>query len=894
MTAEQWQSIEHYFAAIGELPPVAREAALSAIDDEAVRQEVASLLLHASNGETVAATVGAMASKLDPAASREQRIGPYKLVRRLAQGGQGAVFEAVRDDGAFQQRVAIKLVKWETDSNAARERFRQERQILARLEHPLIGRLLDGGETADGVPYLVMEFVDGLPLTTGTEGWTRRRKLELFLEVAAAVTFAHRSLIVHRDLKPANILVTKEGTPKLLDFGIAKLLDSDATRTMTNVQALTPHYASPEQVRGNAITTASDVYSLGVVLYEVLTGRRPYDVSTATAVELDRIVCRTPPAPPGLGSELDHILLMALRKEPERRYGSVQEFADDIARYLDDRPVKARPDTIGYRTGKYVRRHWMGLAAAAIALASLCIGAAVAIYQARIAQQRFQQVRNLANTFIFQFDDAISEIPGTTQARMLVVKTGLDYLNNLSKAAGTDRELTAELARAYQRVGKLQGSPLESNLGDTAGAAESFQRGLVLYESLSTRTSRYALEQVDCLRGLAVMRAAQNRYSEANATIQRAFREVAPFQARQDRQTLELMSSLHDAAAYIDHMGGTPDDDLRHERKSAEYREAWLKTVPPEDAARGTQSVAVAHLKLGRSLQGLGQLSEAAREMELAEKGIARALELKPGSFTFLRNQMAVSASLAGIYGSPVIPCLQQYGKAVQFARLALDDNRRLLETDPGNANLSMNLAANRLVYANLLSMAKPGDGSSEARNAVAEWHKVIAAGKANAAERAMMLNYVKWLVPILSGNNPGEGLSLAREIVAATRQILAGHPPDDDQYWYLASAMAFASEAARRAAQPAESRQLLTEAMAVTKPFIGAAGESVPTALMAAILYRAYENDRIAAGQCEEARSWWAKEVALWRGLSATSEYPASRLQQAKAAPPCGRALAQ
>jgi serine/threonine protein kinase len=233
VTKEQWESVEAYFTAIHNVAPGERPAALASIADTEVRAEVASLLDHAAGGETVADAIGAAASQLEGTASRE-RIGPYKLVRRFAQGGQGAVFEAVRDDPAFHQRVAIKLVKWESDTAMARDRFRQERQILAGLEHPHIARLLDGGETPDGVPYLVMEFVDGLPLTKAAAGWTQRRKLELFLKVADAVTFAHRNLIVHRDLKPANILVTREGTPKLLDFGIAKLLDSNDTWCCTS------------------------------------------------------------------------------------------------------------------------------------------------------------------------------------------------------------------------------------------------------------------------------------------------------------------------------------------------------------------------------------------------------------------------------------------------------------------------------------------------------------------------------------------------------------------------------------------------------------------------------------------------------------------------------------
>jgi hypothetical protein len=220
---------------------------------------------------------------------------------------------------------------------------------------------------------------------------------------------------------------------------------------------------------------------------------------------------------------------------------------------------------------------------------------------------------------------------------------------------------------------------------------------------------------------------------------------------------------------------------------------------------------------------------------------------------------------------------------------VAIDDNRRLLESDPNNANLAMNYAATLLSFAFIFSAAHPGEGLAEARSAIAEWHKVVAAGKANAAEQTMLLNYAKWVVPILSHANPAEGLALAREVVAGMRRQLSGQKPDDDQWWYLADAMAFASEAARHAGQLPESRQWLAEATAVTKPFIGAAGENIPAAMMAASLYRAYQHDRIAAGQCEGARAWWAKEVEVWQGLAPKSEYPATRLEQAKAAPPCG-----
>jgi serine/threonine-protein kinase len=375
VTVDQWREVEDLFAKLSAEDEAERAAHLSLISDEEVRREVASLLEHSGDGDTINPAVAAvMAEQAESITTAAHRFGPWRAVRRLGKGGQGAVFEGIRDDGSFQQRVAIKIINWAVDTGPARARFRLERQILAALEHPNIARLLDGGQLTDGTPYLVMEFVEGLPLTAATQGWSVARKLDLFQQVLAAVAFAHRNRIVHRDLKPDNILVTKAGVPKLLDFGIAKLLDHDATRTLTGLQALTPQYASPEQVCGGEITPATDVYSLAVVLYELLTGRRPYQVETTSRTVVQRIVCETEAQPPGISRELDSILLMAMRKEPERRYATVEEFGDDIARAIDNLPIRARPDTWTYRTSRFARRNRAALlTASSLTLALVAI-----------------------------------------------------------------------------------------------------------------------------------------------------------------------------------------------------------------------------------------------------------------------------------------------------------------------------------------------------------------------------------------------------------------------------------------------------------------------------------------------------------------------------------------
>jgi len=396
-TQEQWQELEQLFARAAALPLEERAGFLErACPSEELRREVSALLEHANNGLTAAGSaIAAEAAELAREADPDERLigvhlGPYKVEAIAGHGGMGAVYRASRDDAEFRQRVAIKLVRTAAATPSTLRRFRQERQILAQLSHPNIARLLDGGSTADGVPYLVMEFIEGEPITA----WCERHangvalRLRMFLRVCEAVDFAHRNLIVHRDLKPANILVTKDGTPKLLDFGIAKLLDpaaEDQGITMTSLPLMTPDYAAPEQVRGEAVSAATDVYSLGLILYETLTGHKAQEVTGHTPATVARVVCETdPPAPaalkPQLAGDLDNIIRMAIRKEPQRRYGSVADLAGDIQRHLEGRPVVARRDRLTYRVAKFARRHRPAVAAALAVLGSLCCGLILAYW----------------------------------------------------------------------------------------------------------------------------------------------------------------------------------------------------------------------------------------------------------------------------------------------------------------------------------------------------------------------------------------------------------------------------------------------------------------------------------------------------------------------------------
>ena len=399
------------------------------------------------------------------------QFGNYKIIGEIGRGGMGAVFLAERSDGEFQQQVALKVVRQTILGSEAEKRFRRERQILASLNHPHIARLLDGGVSEWGEPFLVMEFIAGEPLLAFAEKRNLQieERLRLFLKVCAAVAYAHRNLVVHRDLKPSNILVMDDGTPKLLDFGLATILDleSDLTITATEFRALTPAYASPEQLRGAKVTTASDIYSLGVCLYELLTGSRPHKSNRYE--EILRLVSHI--EPPRLSEiesdgnekpktingrlkgDLDNIALTALRKEPERRYRSVEQFAEDIERHLRGLPVAARPATFRYRAGKFVKRNYLLVTASGLMILSLLVGTAVAVWQAREARGQARLANQAQTLAVRESEHARREADKSQKISRFMSKV-LSYANPAWYAEGNR---TAGEAKIMEVVEDLAG-----------------------------------------------------------------------------------------------------------------------------------------------------------------------------------------------------------------------------------------------------------------------------------------------------------------------------------------------------------------------------------------------------------------------------------------------------
>ena len=459
-----WQHVSPHLDQLLDLPPAERAAWLGTLRQrDAVLADRLELLLREHSALAHEGFLeGGLEAPADEPSLVGTTVGVYTIVAPIGEGGMGTVWLGERADGEIQRKVAIKFLAGGSYRQGWRDRFIRERQLLASLSHPSIVHLLDAGHSSDGRPYLVMEYVHGDPIDVYAARVSVGERLKLFLRVCEGVSYAHQRLIIHRDLKPSNILVDSTGHPKVLDFGIAKLLGDPADATRTVDRLMTPAYASPEQRRGGAQTTATDVYSLGAVLYRLLTGQTPGQIPAS----------RVNPAVP---RDTDYIRRKALRDEPEERYGSVDAFASDIRALLASKPVEARSGDAWYRARTFLHRNRVAVTAAVLVIVSLSSGLYVANRQRAIAQQRFQQVRQLANRFI-ALDADLRQLDGATEVRGRMVADALQYLQALGRDATGDPELSLEIGAAYQQVGRVQGVPFIPNLGMAPQAEDSLRK----------------------------------------------------------------------------------------------------------------------------------------------------------------------------------------------------------------------------------------------------------------------------------------------------------------------------------------------------------------------------------------------------------------------------------
>ena len=561
-TAEHWDRIGLLFDASVGLDSAGRAAFLDreCAGNPTLRAEVDSLLRAADEaGDFIGASIARAASDFQPPSAFIGRtLGAWRLISAIGEGGMGAVYLAERADAQYRAHAAVKLLRGGLASLELERRFRAERQILSDLVHPNIARLLDGGTAPDGTPYLILEYIDGQPLDSWCATVGTGERIRLFMKVCTAVQHAHRALVIHRDIKPSNILVGRDGEPKLLDFGIAKLLESepDDAGVTTALRIMTPSHASPEQIRGDRITTASDVYSLGVVLYQILSGTLPIDPAGLSFAEIERRACEEEPPRPStrapvelrhtLAGDLDNIVLKALRKEPSRRYGSPAELANDLQRYLERKPVSARPDTVAYRSGKFIRRHPIGLSAtAAIALLLVTLATTSVLQARRLERERDRaEAGRLTAERVSDFLTGLFTVvdPNVADSDTVTLRTVLDEGSTRALAGlGQEPDVRATLAATMGRVYR--------NLGLYEPARALTDSALAIRRALHAPGD---LEIASALHEKAELLYTEGAYDSAVV----AHREALTIQrARLGPQHEDIATSINGLAAALDELG---------------------------------------------------------------------------------------------------------------------------------------------------------------------------------------------------------------------------------------------------------------------------------------------------------------------------------------------------
>jgi serine/threonine protein kinase len=800
MTPERWQQIKHVLDEAIALDAARRRPYLERIGsaDPDLCSEVETLLRHhlqAASGFLVKPMFKdrADSSPTKPILSRVgNRVGVYQLLEEIGQGGMGSVYRAARADGQYEKQVAVKLVRSGYDTESVLERFRHERQILASLDHPNIARLLDGGTTDDGLPYLVMELIEGIPVDEycNQHSLSISQRLQLFQQVCAAVQYAHQRLVIHRDIKPGNILVTSAGTPKLLDFGIAKIFDPTSASEATLLHPLTPEYASPEQIRGEPITTASDVYSLGVVLYRLLTGQSPYRVETRSPTELARAITETEPLRPSavvvrgnnasppfseregsaaklrrrLIGDLDNIALMALRKQAQRRYGSVERLAEDIRRYLEGLPVTARKGSWTYRAGKFVRRNKAAMAAVALVALAVVGGIAATLQQARIAQanalraeRRFNDVKKLAHSLMFEIHDSVASLPGGTPTLRLLVQNSQEYLDNLAKDASGDVSVQRDLAMAYEKLGNALGNPYESNLGDAPGAVQSFQKSLVIRKNIvatnagntedeAALAGAYRLIGVVQWAALGDSAKGWDNVQQVISIAEAARKTSGPSNMRlvgelgMDYETRGVMLEGDGSTAGL----GNPRAGMEDHKKALSYFEE-LAAASPADFKK-QRKIPMLNLRIGDELVKLGERKEAIQHFQLSLDLQLRARQ-DPNNRVLQRDLNNTYAALGN-----VLLMEGKVSEAVDSFEKALGCIQKLASTDASDTSTLMYLAA---------SYADVGRGALDAGDipkAIRFLQKAVAD-----AEHLHALSSASWDATTLAQHNVWLGEALGK-----------------------------------------------------------------------------------------------------------------------------------
>lgn len=911
MTPERWKRVGELFHESFDVPAEQLTAWLDQVSagDAELRGELLSLL-EADRAAAAGAVQGRVKQAVvslyeeEARAAQPQRAGPYRIVRELGRGGMGTVYLAERDDEQYQTRVAIKLVRPGMDTDFILSRFRRERQILAHMHHPNIARLLDGGTTEEGLPYIVMEYIQGIPITSycTSHGLGVDDRLKLFLDVCAAVECAHRNFVVHRDLKPGNILVDESGVPKLLDFGICKLLYADpmmASQTMTDaMRMLTPDYASPEQIRGDPITIASDIYSLGAVLYELLTGVRPHRFDGYSPQAIERAICEQDVIRPSVAAakplarrlvgDLDNILLRALQKDPQRRYETAEHFAEDVRRYLSHRPVEARADTFVYRTLKFTRRHRGGVLAVTAVVASLLTGIIISVRQAQIARRHLMEVRQLANTFVFDVHDAVRDLPGSTRARQLIVSTGLRYLDSLAKDSRGDRALQSELAAAYRRIGDVQGDALDANLGNTPAAIDSYRKSLALLDGVLGHDpgNRQAL-----LDRLMVHHQIGNAYSytrdirQAIASLAEAKRLADEALTRYpgDDEVSHRAGAIYLASSSAQRTANDYQASLKDGTRGLELTRVYSASHPDDRTAR--YALAEADSMVGTSEATLGRLSDALGHYHQTVAQMEQLVQADPTNVTFQRELMIAWGHVGDVLGNPNLESLGDTAGSISAFQHTVDLARHLYEQDQADqrANADYGIALSRL--ATVIPEKEPARRLPLLRDSVKHLEEVARVSPQNLNNRLNLAHVYNVLGQTLAAAGDGAGAVRNYQASLTLSETMLQSGQSSPLVSLLESCRRLGEEAARRGDRDTALRYV-RRAFDVSNPESAAARSRPPgtqkfmpargcgaMGLVYAQLARLKNSDHSREDR-QQAGVWLDKSLKAWRQLQSDPSF--------------------
>ena len=897
MTIDRWSLIEEIFQSALERAPSDREEYIKGAcgNDEELRSEVESLLASDSDAENVLhSLLEGDVEKLTRSSSpseTDRQIGPYRLMRELDHGGMGVVYLAVRSDDQYFQIVAIKMIRKGLETPALVQRFRTERQVLATLSHPNIGAILDGGETRDGRPFIVMEYVEGLPITLASESrrLSIRQRIELFRSVCSAVHHAHQKLVIHRDIKPSNVLVTPEGVVKLIDFGISKplapqLLPGELPPTESCQIMMTPDYASPEQLLGKPLTTTTDIYSLGVLLFELLTGSRPYTLRDLSPAAAERLVCEQESRKPSavenlstrtrkeLAGDLDRIVLMAMDQDPSRRYLSAQHFEEDLLRYLQGKPIQARKPTAVYRLSKFVQRHRTPVLMACATLVVIICAVWFDSWQSRRAARRVNQVETLANSTISNMTEKLQQSSTSVETQAALFHSELEYLDKLRQSSGNDPHVLLELAKAYERVGDLEGSPMVANLGNRGTALHSYQEALraalEAHARLPGEESSRAV--IEAYQRLARMEYFSGSLPEATSHYQQSLSLTHDFW----QQNPADPTRRHLLAMNYFGLGEVEFENLETGKALNNLRTA-IQILGDELSGNGDHDLWLArfHVLMGNTLNELGVQAESLVSFRRAIAIVEGLAEKSPASKQAKRTVFVAYNNIIGPLAGEQMLNVGAFGEAQTFAQKALALAEDLAASDSKNEQARRDLAFAYLGMGNAFRLTQPATASAWYRKSISLTQELVSRPEAqhSLASREEALAAV-----LVKKEQATERLRLLQD-ANALRQKLASTEPDLPthrqsmmrSYCTLIDAELALNDLAKArhyadTALPFLNEFNLTSPSLLVLRELGLCYESLGSVQRQMAMDRSItSSDRQAAA--EDARQWYLKSAAVW-----------------------------